>query len=74
MLEAEFVDWLDAGVRQVRGVLDLAFGGLQLVLAGDMLQVLLVCSMTFLGMLSLLAGGMLPVPAVFLDVSSGCVP
>ena len=38
MLEPSFLDYLDHQVRQVRGILDQAMGGLQLVLCGDFCQ------------------------------------
>ena len=38
MVSAEFLDWLDAYVRQIRCVPDSAFGGIQLAVCGDFLQ------------------------------------
>jgi hypothetical protein len=37
--QAEFLDWLDVYVRDMRECPDSAFGGIQLIFAGDFLQV-----------------------------------
>ncbi len=39
-LQAEFLDWLDLYVRDIRKRPEVAFGGIQLIFAGDFLQVL----------------------------------
>ena len=38
MLSAEFLEWMDITVRQMRGALRQAFGGVQLVFCGDFAQ------------------------------------
>jgi hypothetical protein len=46
-LQAEFLDWLDLHVRDIRKCPDIAFGGIQLIFAGDFLQVLLLSPFYF---------------------------